>query len=121
MVYYSKINDEYYNKIHQQCIKSSDLLYNLVSSQGYKTEKQNKSNSFTITINNRNIDKIYIIVPISCNKSRKAEDIINKPIIDIALLKNNRFFYDYTIGYGDAKRVNTYQELLDEIKRIISL
>ena len=100
------------------CIKAADEIYNFLNFSGITVTEHN-NNSLVIPVNNKHFDALYVIVPISVNKFRSKSDVIYNPIIDIVLLKDNKFYYDNALGYEDAKRFINIYDFLREISNLM--
>lgn len=61
------------------------------------------------------------VAPGSQGFGRSAEQIIENPFPEIALIKNDELVYVDEIGYDDVVRFYEFEDLLAEVNRLISL
>lgn len=61
------------------------------------------------------------VAPGSQGFGRSAQQILDEPLPEIALIKNDELVYVDEIGYDDVVRFYEFEDLLAEVKRLISL
>lgn len=66
-------------------------------------------------------DTISLSVPPDAQCDRQMYEIINSPVMEIALIKDGELVYVDEIGYSDVLRFYEYVDLLSEVECLISL
>ena len=66
-------------------------------------------------------DTISISVPPGSQRNRTTQEIIDKPVMETALIKNNELVYIDNLGYDDIKRFYDFDNLLNEINNLVSM